>query len=103
MTNMEAKPVAALREVGRLLAFLKEPEPPRSLKDVWQHTRPVMMQVLNMAPKERSSAPCQEVVWEGADVDLGRLPHLLDVFDDCGVGILRHDRAQAGHQPVEPA
>ncbi len=66
--------VAALREVGRLLAFLKEPEPPKGLKDAWQNTRPVFMQVLHMAPKERSSGPCQEVVWEGADVDLGRLP-----------------------------
>ena len=66
--------VAALREVGKLLAFLKEPEPPKGLKDAWQNTRPVFMQVMNMAPKERTSAPCQEVVWEGADVDLGRLP-----------------------------
>ena len=66
--------VAALREVGKLLAFLKEPEPPKGLKDAWQNTRPVFMQVLNMAPKERSSAACQEVVWEGADVDLARLP-----------------------------
>jgi 4-hydroxy-3-polyprenylbenzoate decarboxylase len=66
--------VAALREVGKLLAFLKEPEPPKGLKDAWQNTRPVFMQVMNMAPKERSSAPCQEIVWEGADVDLGRLP-----------------------------
>ncbi len=67
-------PVSALREVGRLLAFLKEPEPPRSLKDVWQNTRPVFMQVMQMAPKERSSAPCQEIVWEGEEVDLARLP-----------------------------
>jgi 4-hydroxy-3-polyprenylbenzoate decarboxylase len=67
-------PVAALREVGRLLAFLKEPEPPRSLKDAWQNTRPVFMQVMQMAPKERSSAPCQEIVWEGEEVDLARLP-----------------------------
>jgi 4-hydroxy-3-polyprenylbenzoate decarboxylase len=64
----------SLREVGRLLAFLKEPEPPKGLKDAWQRTRPVIMKVMDMAPKERSSAPCQEVVWEGADVDLARLP-----------------------------
>jgi 4-hydroxy-3-polyprenylbenzoate decarboxylase len=67
-------PISSLREVGRLLAFLKEPEPPRSLKDVWQNTRPVFMQVMQMAPKERSSAPCQEIVWEGEEVDLARLP-----------------------------
>ena len=64
----------SLREVGRLLAYLKEPEPPKGLKDAWQNTRPVFMKVLDMAPKERSSAPCQDVVWEGADVDLARLP-----------------------------
>jgi 4-hydroxy-3-polyprenylbenzoate decarboxylase len=66
--------VDALREIGKLLAFLKEPEPPKSLKDAWQNTRPVFMQVLHMAPKERTAAPCQEIVWEGADVDLARLP-----------------------------
>ena len=66
--------VSALREVGRLLAFLKEPEPPKGLKDAWQNTRPLFMQVMQMAPKERKSAPCQEVVWEGGDVDLARLP-----------------------------
>jgi 4-hydroxy-3-polyprenylbenzoate decarboxylase len=64
----------SLREVGRLLAFLKEPEPPKSLRDAWHTTRPAFMKVLDMAPKERSSAPCQEIIWEGADVDLARLP-----------------------------
>ena len=63
----------ALREVGKLLAYLKEPEPPRGLKDAWDKL-PVLKQVLNMAPKIVSSAPCQEVVWEGKDVDLARLP-----------------------------
>jgi 4-hydroxy-3-polyprenylbenzoate decarboxylase len=72
--GMGEEDVEALREVGRLLAFLKEPEPPKGLRDAWQNTRPVFMQVLNMAPKLRSSAPCQEIVWEGADVDLSRLP-----------------------------
>jgi 4-hydroxy-3-polyprenylbenzoate decarboxylase len=72
--GMGEEDVGALREVGRLLAFLKEPEPPKGLVDAWRNTRPVFMQVLNMAPKLRSSAPCQELVWEGADVDLGRLP-----------------------------
>src|SRR5512140_2326005 len=65
--------VAALREVGKLLAFLKEPEPPQGLRDAWDKL-PVLKQVLNMAPKVVSSAPCQEVVWEGKDVDLSRLP-----------------------------
>jgi 4-hydroxy-3-polyprenylbenzoate decarboxylase len=62
-----------LREVGKLLAYLKEPEPPKGLRDAWDKW-PVLKQVLNMAPKEVRSAPCQEIVWEGADVDLGRLP-----------------------------
>jgi len=71
--GMGEESTEALREVGKLLAFLKEPEPPRGLKDAWEKF-PVFKQVLNMAPKEVSSAPCQEVVWEGADVDLSRLP-----------------------------
>jgi 4-hydroxy-3-polyprenylbenzoate decarboxylase len=66
--------VEALREVGKLLAFLKEPEPPKGLVDAWRNTRPVFMQVLHMAPKERSSAACQEIVWQDDEVDLGRLP-----------------------------
>ena len=65
--------VEALREVGKLLAFLKEPDPPKGLKEAWQ-TLPVFKKVLDMAPKTVRSAPCQDVVWEGADVDLARLP-----------------------------
>jgi 4-hydroxy-3-polyprenylbenzoate decarboxylase len=65
--------VEALREVGKLLAFLKEPEPPKGLKEAWDKL-PIFKQVLNMAPKELSSAPCQDVVWEGKDVDLSKLP-----------------------------
>jgi 4-hydroxy-3-polyprenylbenzoate decarboxylase len=64
---------ARLREIGKLLAYLKEPEPPRGLRDAWEKW-PVLKQVLNMAPKAVHSAPCQDVVWEGADVDLSRLP-----------------------------
>ncbi len=62
-----------LREIGQLLAYLKEPEPPRGLKDAWDKL-PILKQVLNMAPKEVRTAPCQEITWEGADVDLSRLP-----------------------------
>ena len=65
--------VSALREVGRLLAFLKEPEPPTGVKDAWRKL-PVFKQVLNMAPKVVKRAPCQAHVWEGDEVDLGRLP-----------------------------
>lgn len=65
--------VEALREVGELLAFLKEPEPPKGLKDVWEKL-PVFKQVLNMAPKVVSKAACQKFVLEGDDVDLSKLP-----------------------------
>lgn len=71
--GMGEESTEALREVGKLLAFLKEPEPPKGLKDAWEKF-PVFKQVLNMSPKEVSSAPCQEVVWEGKDVDLAKLP-----------------------------
>ena len=65
--------VSALREVGKLLAYLKEPEPPKGLRDAWDKL-PILKQVLNMPPRELASAPCQEIVWEGADVDLSKLP-----------------------------
>jgi len=71
--GMGKESVEALREVGKLLAYLKEPDPPKGLKDAWDKL-PVLKQVLNMAPKELSSAPCQEIVWEGNDVDLSRIP-----------------------------
>ncbi|MGE5640445.1 MAG: 4-hydroxy-3-polyprenylbenzoate decarboxylase [Clostridia bacterium] len=65
--------VQKLRELGGLLAMLREPEPPQGWSDLWERF-PMLKQVLNMAPRERASAPCQEVVWEGKDVDLARLP-----------------------------
>jgi len=49
----------SLREVGRLLAFLKEPEPPKSLRDAWQTTRPVFMKVLDMAPRSAPAHPAR--------------------------------------------
>ncbi|MBP6366796.1 MAG: 4-hydroxy-3-polyprenylbenzoate decarboxylase [Nitrosomonas sp.] len=71
--GMGQESVEALREVGKLLAYLKEPDPPKGLRDAWDKL-PVLKQVLNMTPKELSSAPCQEIVWEGNDVDLSRIP-----------------------------
>jgi 4-hydroxy-3-polyprenylbenzoate decarboxylase len=71
--GMGEESVQALREVGKLLAYLKEPEPPKGLKDAWDKL-PILKQVMNMAPKLVSSAKCQEVVWEGKDVDLAKLP-----------------------------
>ena len=64
---------ARLREIGKLLAYLKEPEPPKGLKDAWDKL-PILKQVLNMAPKVVSHPPCQEVVLEGDAVDLAALP-----------------------------
>ncbi|TAJ79995.1 MAG: 4-hydroxy-3-polyprenylbenzoate decarboxylase [Gallionellaceae bacterium] len=71
--GMGEENIGALREVGKLLAYLKEPEPPKGLKDAWDKW-PVLKQVLTMSPKVLSSAPCQEIVWEGKDVDLSKLP-----------------------------
>jgi 4-hydroxy-3-polyprenylbenzoate decarboxylase len=65
--------VEALREVGELLAYLKEPEPPKGLKDLWSKL-PVFKQVLNMPAKVVRKAPCQEVVLTGDDVDLSKIP-----------------------------
>ena len=69
-----ADPLGALRDVGRLLAYLKEPEPPRGFLDVIERGRSMLKHGMNMAPKTVSSAPCQELVWEGSEVDLSRLP-----------------------------
>jgi len=71
--GMGEESVAALKEIGKLLAYLKEPDPPQGLKDAWDKL-PVLKQVLNMAPRVVSGAPCQHIVWEGAAVDLSRLP-----------------------------
>jgi 4-hydroxy-3-polyprenylbenzoate decarboxylase len=71
--GMGAESTEALREIGRLLAYLKEPEPPRGLRDAWDKL-PVLRQVLNMAPRELRDAPCQQQRYEGNEVDLGRIP-----------------------------
>jgi len=65
--------VSQLREVGELLAFLKEPEPPAGLKDAWDKA-PLFKKVLNMAVKEVKKPACQSVVLEGDQVDLEKLP-----------------------------
>jgi 4-hydroxy-3-polyprenylbenzoate decarboxylase len=70
---MGAESTQALRSIGELLAFLKEPEPPRGLRDAWAKL-PLLKEVLNMPPKVARSAPTQEAVLEAADVDLFSLP-----------------------------
>ena len=74
---------AALREVGRMLAFLREPEPPKGLRDLWDKF-PLWKQLLNLPPKTVVRAPCQEVVLEGKDVDLTRLPVQTCWPEDAG-------------------
>ncbi|WP_409025518.1 4-hydroxy-3-polyprenylbenzoate decarboxylase [Gallibacterium anatis] len=71
--GMGQEDVSALREVGKLLAFLKEPEPPKGIKDLFSSItqfRPV----LNMPTKTISKPECQDVVLSGEQVDLYRLP-----------------------------
>ena len=71
--GMGKNEVAELREIGRLLALLKEPEPPRGWRDLWDKL-PLLKQMLSMVPAVVSTAASQEEVREGADVDLGSLP-----------------------------
>lgn len=71
--GMGQSSVAALREVGKLLAYLKEPEPPKGIKDLWDKL-PVFKQVLNMPVKVVKNAPCQQQIITGDDVDLTALP-----------------------------
>jgi len=65
--------VEALRDVGKLLSTLKEPEPPKGMMDAWEKL-PIYKQVLNMAPKFVKKAACQQHVIEGDDVDLSKIP-----------------------------
>jgi 4-hydroxy-3-polyprenylbenzoate decarboxylase len=80
---MGVEDAAALREIGKLLAQLREPEPPKGLRDAWDKL-PLLKRVMDMQPKELSSAPCQEVVREGRDVDLGQLPVQTCWPEDAG-------------------
>ncbi|KHD24120.1 3-octaprenyl-4-hydroxybenzoate carboxy-lyase [Vibrio caribbeanicus] len=79
--GMGRSEVKELREVGKLLAYLKEPEPPRGFKDAIDKI-PVFKQVLNMPAKRLRKAPCQEVVWLGEDVDLDKIPVMSCWQDD---------------------
>jgi 4-hydroxy-3-polyprenylbenzoate decarboxylase len=62
-----------LREVGETLAFLKQPEPPGGWREAFEML-PLLKTVLAMKPRTVSSAPCQEIVLKGGDIDLGALP-----------------------------
>jgi len=71
--GMGRESAAELREIGALLAYLKEPEPPKGMKDAWDKF-PVLKKVMQMQPKRVSKAVWQQVVLTGDDVDLNRLP-----------------------------
>jgi len=71
--GMGVADTSALRQFGHVLASLKEPEAPKGFKEL-VGMRSLVKSLWSMAPKELTSPPCQEVVWEGADVDLSRLP-----------------------------
>ncbi len=82
-TQSETDSLASLRDIGRLLCELKEPTPPQRLKDAG-NLLTLVKAVWDMAPKTISSPPCQEIVWEGNDVDLARLPIQTCWPDDAG-------------------
>ncbi len=71
--GMGQRSVEALRDVGKLLSALKEPEPPRGVMDAWEKL-PIYKQVINMAPKFVKNAACQQHVIEGDEVDLSKIP-----------------------------
>ena len=71
--GMGAQDMSELRKIGHVLASLKEPEPPKGFKDLLGMGS-LVKAVWDMSPKELRTAACQTIVWEGSDVDLGRLP-----------------------------
>jgi 4-hydroxy-3-polyprenylbenzoate decarboxylase len=81
--GMGAADLGELRDVGRLLASLKEPEPPKGLKDAGKLLH-MAKALWDMKPAQVRKPACQEVVLEGPDVDLGLLPVQLCWPDDAG-------------------
>jgi 4-hydroxy-3-polyprenylbenzoate decarboxylase len=78
-----AEDVSALSELGRVLAALRQPEPPRGVSELWEKL-PMLRDLLRMAPKTVRDAPCQEVVIEADDVDLRAWPIQTCWPDDAG-------------------
>ena len=81
--GMGEESVEALRDVGRLLATLKEPDPPKGVKDAWSKL-PLYRRVFDMAPKEIKHPPCQERVIKSDAVDLSHLPIQTCWPEDAG-------------------
>lgn len=71
--GMGREKTTELREIGELLAFLREPEPPKGIRQFF-NILPKYKQVLNMPVKRRSSAPCQELIFRNYELDLTQLP-----------------------------
>ncbi|MDG2364053.1 MAG: 4-hydroxy-3-polyprenylbenzoate decarboxylase [Methylococcaceae bacterium] len=71
--GMGAQSITELREVGKLLAYLKEPEPPKGMKDA-VNKLPIFKKVLHMAPKIVKKPKCQEIIIENNDIDLSNYP-----------------------------
>ena len=78
--GMGAKNIEQLREIGKTLAYLKEPEPPKGIKDALNKL-PLLKDIWSMAPKIIKNPPCQEIVLQGDEVDLYQLP-----IQHCWVG-----------------
>ena len=70
---MGQEDLEGLRDVGKLLAFLREPTPPSGWKDLWQ-SLPSYKSVLNISPNVKRAAPCQEIVIKEDDIDLSMFP-----------------------------
>ncbi|HEY6131957.1 MAG TPA: 4-hydroxy-3-polyprenylbenzoate decarboxylase [Halioglobus sp.] len=71
--GMGAKDLTALRDIGDILAYLRQPDAPKGMRDIWDKA-PLLKQVLHMAPKVVRNAPCQYHAKQGAEVDLNLLP-----------------------------
>ncbi len=82
--GMGAESVSALRDVGEMLASLREPEPPRGFRDALGKVATLKAVLWDMAPTAVRGAPIHEVVWEGPDVDLSRLPIQTCWPEDAG-------------------
>ena len=62
-----------LRQLGELLAFLRQPEPPGGWREAVGMV-PLLRAALAMKPRSVARAACQEVVLQGDAIDLGLLP-----------------------------
>ena len=74
---------AQLREIGSILAFLKEPQWPNRLSEVFSHL-PSFAPLLKATPRTVRDPPCREIVRTGAEVDLTSLPVWTCWPEDAG-------------------